>query len=199
MLLVFKPSSVKRGCFWRFLPEQLCSNLSRQIKSLLSSNWQVLKVLVVKFQASTLDQCHHSFINLFCKSASKPLDTIRARSAVCFLQTILQLSKTSSRPPLRLRFLYGIYTLRMYTNTARSIEAEQRLCSEALTSDIGLLQNFRAYKKWIPLSSNFWAINSRRTQLITVNGVFQRVWKMFGFFITPKIFWLCSTYSVKLL
>jgi len=43
-----------------------------------------------------------------------------------------------------------IYTLRMYTNTARSIEAEQRLCSEALTSEVGLLQNFRAYKKWIP-------------------------------------------------
>jgi len=29
-----------------------------------------------------------------------------------------------------------IYTLRMYTNTACSIEAEQRLCSEAMTSDI---------------------------------------------------------------
>jgi len=40
----------------------------------------------------------------------------------------------------------------MYTNTARSIEAEQRLCSEALTSEVGFLQNFRAYKKWIPLS-----------------------------------------------
>jgi len=42
-----------------------------------------------------------------------------------------------------------------YTNTARSTEAEQRLCSEALKSDVGLLQNFRAYKKWISLSSNF--------------------------------------------
>jgi len=40
----------------------------------------------------------------------------------------------------------------MHTNTARSTEAEQRLCSEALTSEVGLLQNFRAYKKWIPLS-----------------------------------------------
>jgi len=40
----------------------------------------------------------------------------------------------------------------MCTNTARSTEAEQRLCSEALTSEVGLLQNFRACKKWIPLS-----------------------------------------------
>jgi len=43
----------------------------------------------------------------------------------------------------------------MYTNTARSTEAEQRLRSEALTSEVGNLQNFRGYKKWIPLSSNF--------------------------------------------
>jgi len=159
MLLVFKASSMKRACFWRFLPEQLCSYLSWQIKSLLSLNWLVLKVLIVKFQASTLDQRHNLLINLFCKSARKPLDARSARSAVGFLQPILQLSKTSSRPTLRLRFLYCISTLRMCTNTARSIKAEQQLCSEALTSDEGLLQNFCAYKKWIPLSSNFWAIN----------------------------------------
>jgi len=36
------------------------------------------------------------------------------------------------------------YTLLMYTNTARSTEAEQRLCSEALPSEVGLLQNFRS-------------------------------------------------------
>jgi len=40
----------------------------------------------------------------------------------------------------------------MCTNTACSTEAKQRPCSEALTSEVGLLQNFRAYKKWIPLS-----------------------------------------------
>jgi len=40
----------------------------------------------------------------------------------------------------------------MYTNTARSTEAEQRLCFEALTSEVGLLQNFRAYKEWVPLA-----------------------------------------------
>ena len=146
--------------FLAFSPEQLCSDLSRKIKSLLSLNRQVLKVLIEKFPAFTLDQCHHLLINLFCKNASKPLNAASARSAVCFLQPILQLSKKSSRPPTRLRFLYCIYTLWMYTNTACSIEAW--LCSEAMTSDeVGLLQNFRAFGKWTPFSSNFWAINLR--------------------------------------
>ena len=57
-----------------FSPEHMCSDLIRQIKSLLSLNWQVLKVLIVKFQASTLDQCHHLLINLSCISASEPLN-----------------------------------------------------------------------------------------------------------------------------
>jgi len=163
-------------------------------------NQQVLKVLIEKFPASTLDQWHHLLINLFCKSASKPLSAVSARSAVCFLQPILQLSKKSSRPPWRLLFLYCIHTLWMYTNTARSIEAERRLCSEAMTSgEVGLLQNFRVLRKWTPFSSNFWAINLRMW-LINVNDrVFQRVWKMFGFTIIGKIFWRCSTCSVKFL
>ena len=82
--------------------------------SLLSLNWQVLKVVIVKFQASTLDQCHHLLINLSCKSASKPLNATSARSAACFFQPIVQLSKKSSRSTLRLRFWCCIYTLRMY-------------------------------------------------------------------------------------
>ena len=32
------------------------------------------KSLIVKFQASTLDQCHHLLINLSCKSASEPVN-----------------------------------------------------------------------------------------------------------------------------
>ena len=127
--------------FLAFSPEQLCSDLSRQIKKFAF----VLKVLTVKFQASTLDQCHHLLINLSCKTLVN-----------LSMPNVALLSKKSSRPPLRLR-LYCIYTLRIYTNTARSTEAEQRL----LTSETGLLQNFRGYKKWIPLSSSFWAINSR--------------------------------------
>ena len=142
--------------FLAFSPEQLCSDLSRKMKSLLSLNRQVLKVLIVKFQASTLDHCHHLLTNLSCKSASKPLNALSARSAVCFLQPILQLSKKSSGPPFRWRFLCCIYKLRMYTNTARSIEAERRLCSEAMTSgEVGLLQNVWASRKWTPFSSHF--------------------------------------------
>ena len=100
--------------------------------------------------------CHHLLTNLSCKSASKPLNAISARSAVCFLQPILQLSKKSSGPPFRWRFLCCIYKLRMYTNTARSIEAERRLCSEAMTSgEVGLLQNVWASRKWTPFSSHF--------------------------------------------
>jgi len=91
---IYAPSLWKIGhetcMFLAFSPEQLCSDLSRQIKSLLSVNWQVLKVLIVKFQASTLDQFHHLLIN---KSASKSLNATSVRSAVCFLQPILQLSK----------------------------------------------------------------------------------------------------------
>jgi len=33
--------------------------------------------------------------------------------------------------------------------------------TEALTSEVGLLQYFRACKKWIPFSSNFYEVNSR--------------------------------------
>jgi len=168
---------MKRACmFLAFSPEQLCSDLSRQIESLLSLNWQLLKVLIVKFQASSLDQCHHLLINLSWKSASKPVHAISARS-------VLQLRKKSSDPPLRLRFLYCIYTLRMYTNTnaACSIEADRDFALiEALTSEVGLLQNFLAYEKWIPLSHNFWAINSRMW-LINANArvsfnMFEKVW-----------------------
>jgi len=50
------------------------------------------------------------------------------------------------------RLLCCIYMLLMCTNTGCSTEAEMRLCSEALTSEEGLLQNIRAHKKWIPLS-----------------------------------------------
>jgi len=42
-----------------------------------------------------------------------------------------------------------------YTKTARSTEAEQRLCSEALTSEVALLQSFCTYEMCIPLSTNF--------------------------------------------
>jgi len=124
-------------------------------------NRQVLKILIVKFPAFTSDQCHHLLTNFSWKSAGKPLYAVSARSAICFLQPILQLSEKSSGPPLRLRFLYCIYTLQMYTNTARSIEVEQKFCSEAMTSDEVGLRNVWASRKWTPFLSHSWAMNSR--------------------------------------
>jgi len=61
----------------------------------------------------------------------------------------------------------------MYTNITRSTEAEQRLCSEALTSEVGLLQNFRACKKWIPRVStrlkNVWIFDNPQHILAMFN------------------------------
>jgi len=58
-----------------FSPEHMCTDLSRQTERLLLLNWQVLKVLIVKFQASSLDLYFGSLlINLSCKSASKNLN-----------------------------------------------------------------------------------------------------------------------------
>jgi len=39
---VFKASYTKRAFVSRFLPEQLCWDLSRQMKKLLTFNWQHL-------------------------------------------------------------------------------------------------------------------------------------------------------------
>jgi len=115
--------------FLAFSSEHMCSDLIRQIKSLLSLNWQVLNVFIVKFQASTSNQCHHLLINLSCISAQYCTwaRSHRDRHYDCTCYTV-----------------FTRFWILMYTNTACSIEAEQRLCSEALTSEVGLLQNFRA-------------------------------------------------------
>ena len=120
----------------------------------------------LKFQASTLDQSHHLLGILSCKHACKNLVAVSARPAVCFFQPILQLNKKSSQTPLPLRFY--ICTLLMYTNT-RLIEAEQQVGSKTPTSEVGFLENLRAYKTWTLLLSNFWATNWRM-QLINVNA-----------------------------
>jgi len=93
----------------------------------------------------------HLLINFSCKSTRKPLNaqyctrerTHRGRHYDCACYTVFT------------RF-WCTSTQHVSTPT----EAEQQLCSEALTSEVGLLQTFRVYKKWIPLS-NIWAINSR--------------------------------------
>jgi len=61
------------------------------------------------------------------------------------------------------RLLCCVYALLMCTNTASSTESEQRLCSEALSSVVGLLQNIRAYKKWILLSMEKKSFPSRES------------------------------------
>jgi len=63
-------------------------------------------LFLVKFLTSTLDQSHHLLVKISCKNACENLDAVSAKSAVFFLQPILQLSKKSSCPPLWLRFLY---------------------------------------------------------------------------------------------
>jgi len=146
--------------FLAFSCEQLCSDLSWQMKSLLSLNWHVLKVSMVKFQASTWDQCHHLLINLSCKSASKPLNALSARSAVCFLQPISQLSTKSSGRHYDCAS-YTVCTCFGCAPTQHVHSKHSRDVAEAPTSEVDLLQNLRSYKKWIPLTSNFWAINQR--------------------------------------
>jgi len=76
----------------------------------------------VKFHARTLNQSHHLLVKLSCESACENLNARRARSAVCLLQPILELSKESPWPTLWLRFVLFTHLL-MYANT-RLIEAE---------------------------------------------------------------------------
>jgi len=60
----------------------------------------------------------------------------------------------------------------MCTNTACSIEAEQRLCSAALTSEFGLLLNFRTYKKWIRLSIEKKSFLSKESDTKILQGMY---------------------------
>jgi len=56
---------MKRACLWLFL----LKNQKSAFIELTS-----FKSLIAKFQASTLDQCHHLLINLSCKRASQPVN-----------------------------------------------------------------------------------------------------------------------------
>ena len=133
-------------------------------KHLLSLNWQVLSVdSEVPSTASIPPFAHKPFL----QSVSKPLNAVSARSLVWFLLPILQLSKKSSGLALRLSVLQSIYTLRMYTNTASSIEAEQRLCSNWGTYPlytalvIGLTrERFIALglPSWTHLRTRYWGV-----------------------------------------
>jgi len=80
-------------------------------------------LFLVKFQASALDESHHLLIKLSCKSACDNLDAISANLQYAFVQPILQLSKKSWWPLLRLHFLY-LHTSDVHQTYTRSIEAE---------------------------------------------------------------------------
>ena len=70
------------------------------INSIFIELTSFLSLFLVKFQASVLDESHHLIVKLSCKTDHENLDGLRARSAVCFLQPVLQLSKKSLRPSL---------------------------------------------------------------------------------------------------
>jgi len=78
-------------------------------------------LFLVNFQASTLYQSHNLLVKRSCKNAFENLDAMSARSTVCFLQSIVQLNK-SSWPPIWQRFLY-LYASDIHQHI-RSIEAE---------------------------------------------------------------------------
>ena len=127
-----KTSSTKSACFWRFLLF-IFKPTNKKSPFIESTRFKCFDSEVPSFYFGSMPPFAHK---LSCKSVGTPLNVISARSAVCFLQPVLQLSKKSS-PAITIALLIQccIYsnTLRMYTNTARSIEAEQRFCFEALT------------------------------------------------------------------
>jgi len=69
--LVFKASSIKGAFFWRIFSELLCSDLSQQIQSSFSLNWQNLSLFLEKLQASILDENYHLLEKLSCKKFVK--------------------------------------------------------------------------------------------------------------------------------
>jgi len=151
MLLVFKAPSMKHACFWRFL-----LNSCVEFTSFKSFDSEVKSF----YFGPMLPFAH----NLSCKCASKPLSAISARSVICFLPPTLHLSKNSSRPQLRCRFLYSTVFTRFGCTPTQHFQSKPSrdfAPTEALTSEVSLLQNFRACKKQIPFLSDFWENNSR--------------------------------------
>ena len=132
-------------------------------RSLSSLNWNFKSLILVKFQAPTLDQRHHLLVKLSCQSVCETLDAISAWSAVCLLQPILQLSKKSSMPPLSLHFCYVCTPADAYQHTFNRSRVATLLYSKTTTPEVGL-QILRTYKTCI--LSNSWA-TSWRMQLIT--------------------------------
>ena len=127
---------------------------------------KILKFFSVNFQVSTFNESHHFLVKLSCESVCENLDAIlvSARSAVCFFQPTLQLSKESSWPSLWLRFLY-LHASDVHQHTFN------RSRVATLTPEVGL-QNLRACKRGSGQFLSDWLtyaidnINVRVTQCI---------------------------------
>ena len=65
--------------------------------SLLSLKWQVLKGFS-KFSFSTLNESHHLVVKCSYEGVCVNLDALKAKSAICSFQLVVQLSKKSSWP-----------------------------------------------------------------------------------------------------
>ena len=76
MPLIFKVSLIKRTITWRFFPEQLFSDLSRQIKSLFSLNWQGLNFDFGEIPNFNFGWKPPFLVKLSCKSACENLNVI---------------------------------------------------------------------------------------------------------------------------
>jgi len=94
MPLVFKASSIKGAIFWSFLFWIIMFRFKPAIRTPVCTELTSFENLFLeKFQASTSDKSHHFLARLSWKSACENPGAINARSAACFLQPILPLSK----------------------------------------------------------------------------------------------------------
>jgi len=82
MPLFFKTSSSKGAFFWFFFVSN-CVQFYGNRKDIFIEFTSFESLFSVKFQGSVLDQSHHLFVNVSCKSAWENLDATSARSAAC--------------------------------------------------------------------------------------------------------------------
>jgi len=138
------------------------------MKGLLLLNWQVFKVLIVKYQASCLDLYLGSLlINLSCKGASKPPmpnialeQEVIAAAITIALMLYLHASDVHQHSTFNRNWTA---TLLSGTDIRSRPFAHPGTMQITVSGFVWIASNFwfRAYKKWIPLSSNFWEIYSR--------------------------------------
>ena len=143
---VFKALSIKCVFFWHFYFWIILFRFKSANRKSAFIEWTSFKCwFSVNFKTSTFNKSHHFLVKLAFGSVCENLDAISARSAVGFFQPILQLSKESSWPSLRLRFLY-LYASDVHQHTFnRSQPATSLYVTDCRDSDCSIgLQNMRA-------------------------------------------------------